>query len=174
MGVTVVIDAVGVEAPPGGGVVGPAAFPWAIGSALLVLAALLGLVALRGRPDEDVANVPVVLEQLTRVDVPLESAEAGIRPQVDEDQAADAPTPLLRAHPAVRVLVLVAGLFVHAAIITAAGYVVAAVVLFVAAALAFGAPRLLPSLIIGTALALLIFYSFTLGLGLGLPDLGGG
>jgi putative tricarboxylic transport membrane protein len=174
MGVTVVIDAAGVEAPPGGGVVGPAAFPWAIGSGLLVLGVVLGLVALRGRPDEDVAHVPVSPEELAPAPAPVDPGEtAGQRVAADAPEARE-PVPWMRARPAVRVLALVAGLLVHAAIIRTAGYVVAAVVLFVAVAVAFGAPRLLRTLLIGTVLALVIFYSFTVGLGLGLPDLGGG
>ncbi len=31
LGVTVLVDAARIEAPPGGGVVGPAAFMWAVG-----------------------------------------------------------------------------------------------------------------------------------------------
>lgn len=191
MGVTVVVDAAGVEAPPGAGAVGPAAFPWAIGVALFVLGVVLGVVALRGRPDEELAPVVVAPEQLAPAGVPVEPGEtaqahvapgreaaigrgpdagaepAGVR-AVGQDE------PWLRARPAVRVLVLVAGLLIHAAVIRTAGYVVAALALFVAAAVAFGAPRLLRTVVVGAVLTLVIFYSFTVGLGLGLPDLGGG
>jgi putative tricarboxylic transport membrane protein len=184
MGVTVLVDAAGVEAPPGGGVVGPAAFMWAIGGALLVLGAVLGLVALRGRADEELAANPLVAP------APLDDTGSDGQPEADgsaraddgaasvrvaeDEPAAGEPRPFLRARPAVRVALLLGGLLVHAAIISTAGYIVAAAVLFVTTALAFGAPRLLPPVLIGTVLAAVIFYAFTLGLGLGLPYLGGG
>lgn len=185
MGVTVLVDAAGVEAPPGGGVVGPAAFMWAIGGALLVLGAVLGLVALRGRPDEELAANPLVPPPPARdhdhhhsdPDQPSSGADpaaASVRVEADAAAVPAEPPPFLRARPAVRVAVLLGGLLVHAAIISTAGYIVAAAVLFVSSALAFGAPRLLPPVLIGTVLAAVIFYSFTLGLGLGLPYLGGG
>ena len=184
MGVTVLVDASGVETPPGGGVVGPAAFMWAIGGALLVLGAALGLVALRGRPDEELAANPLVAPAPVRDTGPVAPDDdgPGLGPderaasvRVAEDEVAPAePQPFLRARPAVRVAVLLGGLLVHAAIIATAGYIVAAAVLFVTTALAFGAPRLLPPVLIGTVLAAVIFYAFTLGLGLGLPYLGGG
>jgi putative tricarboxylic transport membrane protein len=180
MGVTVVVDAAGVEAPPGAGAVGPAAFPWAIGAALLVLGVLLGLVSLRGRPDEELTPVLTAPSELAPLGVPAdpgESAEERVgddAPPAVGDRAVGEVEPWLRARPAVRVLVLVAGLLVHAAVIRTAGYVVAALVLFVAAAVAFGAPRLLRTIAVGAVLTLVIFYSFTVGLGLGLPDLGGG
>ena len=186
MGVTVLVDAAGVEAPPGGGVVGPAAFMWAIGGALLVLGAVLGLVALRGRADEELAANPLVAPA-PRHDAGSDLAhpehdgpgprgdEGAASVRVGEDEPATAePRPFLRARPAVRVAVLLGGLLVHAAIISTAGYIVAAAVLFVTTSLAFGAPRLLPPVLIGTVLAAAIFYAFTLGLGLGLPYLGGG
>ena len=180
MGVTVLVDAAGVEAPPGGGVVGPAAFMWAIGGALLVLGAVLGLVALKGRPDEELAANPLLAPAPAADaghearDVASEnSAAASVRVPADDAAPAE-PPPLLRVPPAARVAILLGGLLLHAAIISTAGYIVAAAVLFVSTALAFGAPRLLPPVLIGTVLAAVIFYAFTLGLGLGLPYLGGG
>jgi putative tricarboxylic transport membrane protein len=81
--------------------------------------------------------------------------------------------PLLQARPALRVTVFAAGLLAHALLISTAGYVVAALVLFVAAAVAFGAPRLVRVVVVGLVLTLVVFYSFTLGLGLSLPNFGG-
>ncbi|MBM6404635.1 tripartite tricarboxylate transporter TctB family protein [Phycicoccus sp. CSK15P-2] len=95
-----------------------------------------------------------------------ETSEPGV--PVGEDRP-----PVLRARPAVRVAVFVAGLVAHALLANTAGYVVAALVLFVAVAIAFGAPRLLRTVLIGLVLALVVFYAFRLGLGLALPDLGG-
>ena len=173
MGVTVLVDAAQVEAPPGAGAVGPAAFMWAIGVALVVLAVVLGLVALRGRPDEELAANPFV--------APAPHAEDGSDEQQTTEVAtgpepagADDPRPFLQIRPAGRVRLLLGGLLLHAAIISTAGYIVAAAVLFLCSSLAFGAPRLLPPVLIGTALAVAIFYGFVWGLGLGLPYLGGG
>lgn len=167
MGVTVLVDAAGVEAPPGAGAVGPAAFMWAIGAALVVLALVLGLVSLRGRPDEELAANPFV--------PPPPHAEDGTAGGARTEPPVKAePRPFLLMRPAPRVALLVAGLLLHAAVIATAGYIVAAALLFLCSSLAFGAPRLLPPVLIGTGLAVGIFYGFTWGLGLGLPYLGGG
>jgi putative tricarboxylic transport membrane protein len=174
MGVTVLVDAAGLEAPPGSGVIGPAAFMWAVGGALVVLSVVLALVALNGRPDEALAHNPLIPAPDEHGEEELGHGAGAAGPAEPDLGVAGGPRPLLRARPAVRVAVLVAGLLVHAAIISSAGYIVAAAVLFLTAALAFGAPRLLPPLLIGAVLATVIFYSFVLGLGLGLPYLGGG
>lgn len=174
MGITVLVDAAGVEAPPGAGAVGPAAFMWAIGGALVVLALVLGMVALRGRPDEELAANPLLPpppHHEQGADTTYESATGDL---VTEPAPAAEPRPFLRMRPAARVALLMAGLLVHAAIISTAGYIVAAAVLFLCSSLAFGAPRLLPPVLIGTVLSVIIFYGFVLGLGLGLPYLGGG
>jgi hypothetical protein len=175
MGITVLVDAAQVEAPPGAGAVGPAAFMWAIGVALVVLAVVLGLVALRGRPDEDLAANPLVAPALHpwegTAGQPTTGGETGTG---SGPTPADDPRPFLRMRPAGRVALLLAGLLLHAAIISTAGYIVAAAVLFLCSSLAFGAPRLLPPVLIGTGLAVAIFYGFVWGLGLGLPYFGGG
>ena len=186
MGVTVLVDAAGVEAPPGAGVVGPAAFMWAIGGGLLALGVLLGLVAVRGRADEELMANPLVTPPPAHDDdhhhdpgdvrdVRDRSTPPGgdAEPEPAELEPAE-PQPFLKLSPRARVALLLGGLLVHAAIISTAGYIVAAAVLFLSSALAFGAPRLLPPALIGTVLAAGIFYAFTQGLGLGLPYLGGG
>jgi putative tricarboxylic transport membrane protein len=174
MGITVLVDAAGVEAPPGAGAVGPAAFMWAIGTALVVLALVLGLVALRGRPDEDLAANPFVPPVTHPEDGPTDAAATADGDAPTGPTAAAEPRPLLRMRPAARVALLLGGLLLHAAIITTAGYIVAAAVLFLCSSLAFGAPRLLPPVLIGTGVAVAIFYGFVWGLGLALPYLGGG
>lgn len=161
-GTVLAVDASRIKTPPGAGTVGPAAFPWAVAVALLVLGALLAAFSLRGRPDE-------ALDPLhTRIDEDLRDDEL-------EDTAAAAPEerPFLRGGPGVRIAVFAAGLLAHAALVTTAGYVVAALVLFVAVALSFGAPRPWRVLAIGLVLTLVVFYTFTMALGLALPNLGG-
>ena len=171
IGVTLAVDASGIENPRGGGIVGPAAFPWAVAGLLLLLGVVLGVVATRGRPDEEIASTRAVFDEQLR--------EAG-NPHDDDVEEVVHPVPVgeerppvLRLRPPMRVAVFAAGLIAHALLIETAGYVVAALVLFVAVALAFGAPRLLRTVLGGAVLVLVIFYSFTLGLGLGLPNFGG-
>lgn len=173
MGVTLAVDASGIEAPRGSGVVGPAAFPWVVAGFLLFLGVVLGLVATRGRPDEEIASTHRLIdEELTEA--------AASRGAPDDDEAVVEPVPVgpdrppvLRLSPVMRVAVFGAGLVAHALLIETAGYVVAALVLFVAVALAFGAPRLGRTVVGGVVLVLAIFYAFTMGLGLSLPNLGG-
>lgn len=174
MGATLLVDAAGVEAPPGAGAVGPAAFMWAVGGALVVLGLVLGLVALRGRPDEELTPNPLLPAVHPHDEAAGDESLAADAPAEAGPPSEAGPRPLLRMRPAARVALLVVGLLVHAAIISTAGYIVAAAVLFLCAALAFGAPRLLPPVLIGTVLAVCIFYGFVLGLGLALPYLGGG
>ncbi len=175
LGVTLAVDASGIQSPRGGGSVGPAAFPWAVAGALLVLGVVLALVATRGRPDEELASAhPRIDEELRAATSPDPMAEP-------EDGAEEVPAvpvgepgrPLLRVPPVVRMAVFAAGLLAHALLISSAGYVVAALVLFVAAALAFGAPRLIRVIVVGLVLTLVVFYAFTVGLGLALPNFGG-
>lgn len=174
MGVALAVDASGIEAPRGGGSVGPAAFPWAVAAMLLLLGVVLGAVSLRGRPDQPADPTDAGVHEL----VPEAARRSADAP--DDEPAAVEPVPvgeerppLLRVRPAVRVAVFAAGLIAHALLVNTAGYVVAALVLFVAVALAFGAPRLVRVVLVGLVLTLVIFYAFTVGLGLALPDLGG-
>ena len=111
----------------------------------------------------------VFYEQLRAAGEPDDSVEEVVHPVPVGDER----PPLLRLNRLLRVAVFAAGLIAHALLIETAGYVVAALVLFVAVALAFGAPRLLRTVIGGAVLVLVIFYAFTLGLGLGLPNFGG-
>ncbi|WP_299958328.1 tripartite tricarboxylate transporter TctB family protein [uncultured Modestobacter sp.] len=173
MGVVLAVDASGIEAPRGGGSVGPAAFPWAVAGVLLVLGVVLGAVSLRGRPDQPADPADAGVQELWP-----EAARRSADAPDDEPVAEPVPVgeerpPLLRVRPAVRVAVFAAGLIAHALLVNTAGYVVAALVLFVAVALAFGAPRLVRVVLVGLVLTLVIFYAFTVGLGLALPDLGG-
>jgi putative tricarboxylic transport membrane protein len=182
MGVTLAVDASSIQAPRGSENMGPAAFPWAVAVCLLVLAVVLALVAMRGRPDEVLASAhPHIDEELqaARGDTP-DSQPGADRPvpSVVEGGVAEVPVgepgrPVLQARPGVRVAVFAAGLVAHALLIDIAGYVVAALALFVTVALAFGAPRPVRMVVAGLMLSLVIFYSFKLGLGLALPDFGG-
>lgn len=168
MGVTLAVDASSIQAPPGSDGIGPAAFPWAIAVALLVLGCVLGVVALRGREPHphDAALGPL------HADVPHD--DEADRPAVEPVPVGDTARPALRVRPVLRVAVFAAGLLAHALLVDTAGYVVAALVLFVAVALAFGAPRPVRVVLVGLVLTLVVFYSFTLGLGLALPNFGGG
>ncbi|SDQ18831.1 tripartite tricarboxylate transporter TctB family protein [Quadrisphaera sp. DSM 44207] len=175
LGVVLAVDASTIEAPRGSGVVGPAAFPWAVAVLLLALGVALGLVATRGRPDEELASTHHLLDE--DLDEQLRAAARG---EQDDAEAVVPAVPVGEERPPVlrtgrlgRVAVFAAGLLAHALLISTAGYVVAALVLFVAVALAFGAPRLGRVLVGGLVLTLVVFYSFTLGLGLSLPNLGG-
>jgi putative tricarboxylic transport membrane protein len=169
MGVTLAVDASSIQAPPGSDGIGPSAFPWAIAVALLALGCVLGAVALRGRePHPHDAAVGPLHEDVPHDDEPDD------RPQVEAVPVGDTARPALRVRPVLRVAVFAAGLVAHALLIDTAGYVVAALVLFVAVALAFGAPRPVRIVLVGLVLTLAIFYAFTLGLGLALPNLGGG
>jgi putative tricarboxylic transport membrane protein len=170
MGVTLAVDASSIQAPPGSDSIGPSAFPWAIAVALLALGCVLGAVALRGRePHPHDAAVGPLHE-----DVPHDDEPASGQPEVEAVPVGGDAPPALRVRPVLRVAVFAAGLVAHALLIDTAGYVVAALVLFVAVALAFGAPRPVRIVLVGLVLTLAIFYAFTLGLGLALPNLGGG
>lgn len=170
IGTTLAVDASGIENTRGGGIVGPAAFPWAVAVLLLLLGVVLALVATRGRPDEEIASTRHAIdEQLRAAGEPDDSVEEVVHPVPVGDER----PPVLRLGRLQRIAVFAAGLVAHALLIETAGYVVAALVLFVAVALAFGAPRLLRTVLGGAVLVLLIFYAFTLGLGLGLPNFGG-
>ena len=173
LGTTLAIDASTITNTRGGDGLGPAAFPWAIAGVLLVLGVVLALVSLRGgRPDEELDAVhPGIDAELRAAADPV--AGEGTAEAVPEIPVDEPGRPLLRAGRGVRVLVFAAGLVAHALLVNTAGYVVAALVLFVAVALAFGAPRIVRVLVVGLVLTLVIFYAFTVGLGLPLPNFGG-
>jgi putative tricarboxylic transport membrane protein len=174
MGVTLAIDAAGIEAPRGSGIVGPAAFPWVVAGFLLLLGVILGLVATRGRPDEEVASVERLIDaQLTDAVASTTDVADDVETVVEPVPVGEDRPPVLRLSPPLRVVVFGLGLLAHALLLETAGYVVAALVLFVAVALAFGAPRLGRTIVGGAVLVLVIFYAFTLGLGLALPNFGG-
>ena len=161
-GVGLLVDSSSIESPLGAGGLGPAAFPRAVAVILLVLGVLLGASALRGRDEPAPADGAVA--------APDDDVESGAGPEVQIGEGRPA---VLREDPRLRVGVFVAALVAHVLLLRTGGYVVAAAVLFLGVSLAFGAPRLLRSAVVGVVLALVIFYAFTIGLGLGLPDLGG-
>lgn len=173
MGITLAVDAAGIEAPRGSGAVGPAAFPWVVAGFLLLLGVVLALVATRGRPDEEIASIERLIDEELTDAASARGADDDVETVVEPVPVGEDRPPFLRLSPPLRVVAFGVGLVAHALLIETAGYVVAALVLFVAVALAFGAPRLGRTVVGGAVLALAIFYAFTLGLGLALPNLGG-
>ena len=164
LGVVLLVDASSITSPLGTTGLGPAVFPRAVAVILLVLGPLLAVSALRGGGDDE----------------PVPAADAGAGPGDGVESAAgpdvlvgDARPAVLRDDPRLRVGVFVLALVAHVLLLGTGGYVVAAAVLFLGVSLAFGATRVLRSAVVGLVLALVIFYAFTIGLGLGLPDLGG-
>jgi putative tricarboxylic transport membrane protein len=63
-----------------------------------------------------------------------------------------------------------AGVLAHMLVIGWAGFIVASTVLFACCARAFGSRRVLHDVLIGVALAVVVFLVFTRGLGLALPS----
>ena len=65
--------------------------------------------------------------------------------------------------------IISAGVILHMAIIGWAGFIIASTVLFVLIARGFGSKRIVRDAIIAIVLAVVVFFIFTLGLGLTLP-----
>ena len=65
--------------------------------------------------------------------------------------------------------IISAGVILHMAIIGWAGFIIASTVLFVLIARGFGSKRIVRDAIIAIVLAIVVFFIFTLGLGLTLP-----
>ena len=66
-------------------------------------------------------------------------------------------------------VIISAGVILHMAIIAWAGFIIASIVLFVLVARGFGSRRILRDAIIAAVLAVVVFFIFTLALGLSLP-----
>ena len=80
--------------------------------------------------------------------------------------------PLDDAHDApdwMAFVIISAGVILHMVIIGWAGFIIASIVLFVLVAWGFGSRRIVRDVIIAAVLAVVVFFIFTLALGLSLP-----